>query len=137
MGTNDTNSHPNERPAHRVRLEGFWIDETLVTNAQFARFLKATAYRTTAERKPEWEELKRQPAGTPPPDPSLLVAGSLVYTPPSRPVPLDDMSNWWRWVPGASWRHPEGPHSDIRGRENDPVVQVSSRRTERSSRPAS
>jgi len=70
MGTSDANSHPNERPAHRVRLEGFWIDETLVTNAQFARFVKATGYRTTAEQKPEWEELKKQlPPGTPPPDP--------------------------------------------------------------------
>ena len=126
MGTSDPDSHPNERPTHLVRLEGFWIDETLVTNAQFARFVKATGWRTTAERKPEWEELKKQlPPGTLRPDASMLVPGSLVYSPPSQPVPLDDLANWWRWVPGASWRHPEGPGSDIQGRDNEPVVQVS------------
>jgi len=126
MGTDSSNSQVNERPAHRVRLEGFWIDETPVTNAQFARFVKATGYETTAERAPVWEELKKQlPPGTPKPDPGQLVPGSLVYSPPAQPVPLDDMSNWWRWVPGASWRHPEGPASDLQGRESEPVVQVS------------
>ena len=126
MGTSDPQSFPNERPAHRVRLEGFWIDETLVTNDQFARFVKATSYRTTAERKPDWEELKKQlPPETPKPDASMLVPGSLVYSPPAQPVSLDDMSGWWRWVPGASWRHPEGPGSNIEGRGNEPVVQVS------------
>jgi formylglycine-generating enzyme required for sulfatase activity len=126
MGTDSPNSMPNERPAHRVRLEGFWIDETPVTNAQFARFVGATGYKTTAERKPVWEELRKQlPPGTPKPDPAKLVPGSLVYSPPDRPVPLDDLSNWWRWVPGASWRHPEGPESDIRGQDRYPVVQVS------------
>src|SRR5262249_53767584 len=126
MGTDDLQSMSNERPAHRVRLDGFWIDETLVTNAQFARFVKATGYVTTAERKPEWEELKKQlPPGTPRPDASQLVPGSLVYSPPSDPVPTDDLANWWRWVPGASWRHPEGPRSGIQGRDSEPVVQVS------------
>jgi formylglycine-generating enzyme required for sulfatase activity len=126
MGTDDSQSMPNERPAHRVRLNGFWIDETLVTNAQFARFVKATGYVTTAERKPEWEELKKQlPPGTPKPDARQLVPGSLVYSPPSHPVPTSDLANWWRWVPGASWQHPEGPGSAIKGRENEPVVQVS------------
>jgi formylglycine-generating enzyme len=126
MGTDDPNSMPNERPSHRVHLEGFWIDETPVTNGQFAKFMKATRYVTTAERKPDWEELKKQlPRGTPKPDAAMLVPGSLVYTPPSQPVPLDDMANWWRWVPGASWSHPEGPGTDIRGRDDEPVVQVS------------
>src|SRR6516162_4835412 len=126
MGTDDPQSFPNERPAHRVRLPGFWIDETVVTNAQFARFVRATGYKTTAERKPVWEELKKElPPGTPKPDPAQLVPGSLVYSPPDHPVPLDDMSNWWRWVPGASWRHPEGPGTDIHGRDEEPVVQVS------------
>ena len=126
MGTDSGQSMANERPAHRVRLDGFWIDETPVTNAEFARFVKATRYETTAERAPKWEELRKQlPPGTPKPDASQLVPGSLVYTPPSQPVPLDDMSGWWRWVPGASWRHPEGPQSTIDGREAEPVVQVS------------
>jgi formylglycine-generating enzyme len=126
MGTNDVRSFPNERPAHRVHVEGFWIDEHNVTNAEFAKFVEATGYVTTAERKPDWEELKKElPPGTPKPDESVLVAGSLVFTPTSGPVPLNDLSAWWRWVPGASWRHPEGPGSTIAGRENHPVVQVS------------
>jgi formylglycine-generating enzyme len=126
MGTNDVSSFPNERPAHRVRVEGFWIDEHDVTNAEFAKFVEATRYVTTAEKKPDWEELKKQlPPGTPKPDDSVLVAGSLVFTPTSRPVPLNDLSAWWRWVPGACWCHLEGPTSNIRGREEHPVVQVS------------
>ena len=126
MGTNDVRSFPNERPAHRVRVEGFWIDEHDVTNAEFTKFVEATGYVTTAETKPNWEELKKQlPAGTPKPDDSVLVAGSLVFTPTPRPVPLNDLSAWWRWVPGACWRHPEGPDSDIAGSETHPVVQVS------------
>jgi formylglycine-generating enzyme len=126
MGTDDVRSMPNERPAHRVRVAGFWIDEHPVTNAEFRRFVDATGYVTTAERKPDWEELKKElPPGTPRPDDSKLVPGSLVFTPPSHPVPLDDLSAWWTWTPGASWQHPEGPRSDLRGRENHPVVQVS------------
>jgi sulfatase modifying factor 1 len=126
MGTNDVRSFPNERPAHKVQVEGFWIDEHDVTNAEFAKFVEATGYVTTAEKKPDWEELKRQlPPDTPKPDDSVLVAGSLVFTPTSRPVPLNDLSAWWRWVPGACWRHPEGPSTNIIERENHPVVQVS------------
>ena len=126
MGTNDVRSFPNERPAHRVHVEGFWIDEHDVTNAEFAKFVEATGYITTAEKKPDWEELKKQlPADTPKPDDSVLVAGSLVFTPTPQRVPLNDLSAWWRWVPGACWRHPEGPDSNITGRENHPVVQVS------------
>jgi formylglycine-generating enzyme len=126
MGTSDPASFPNERPAHRVQVDGFWIDEHDVTNAEFAKFVEATSYVTTAEKKPDWEELKKElPPDTPKPDDSVLVAGSLVFTPTSRPVPLDDLSAWWRWVPGACWRHPEGPDSSIAGREKHPVVQVS------------
>jgi formylglycine-generating enzyme len=122
----DASSFPNERPAHRVRVEGLWIDEHDVTNAEFAKFVEATGYVTTAEKKPNWEELKKQlPPGTPKPDDTVLVAGSLVFTPTTRPVPLNDLSAWWRWVPGAYWRHPEGPDSDIAERESHPVVQVS------------
>src|SRR5262249_45243093 len=126
MGTANPSRMVNERPAHRVRVDGFWMDVTTVTNAQFREFVKATGYVTVAERKPEWEELKKQlPPGTPKPDDSLLVAGSMVFTPSKGPVDLRQMANFWRWMPGASWKHPEGPNSNLDGRENHPVVQVS------------
>jgi formylglycine-generating enzyme required for sulfatase activity len=105
------------RPIHTVDLDGFWMDRTPVTNAEFARFVRATGYRTVAERKPDPKEYPGVP-------PDKLVPGSLVFSPPSRAVTLDDVSQWWRYVPSASWRHPEGPGSSIAGRENHPVVQV-------------
>jgi formylglycine-generating enzyme required for sulfatase activity len=81
---------------------------------------------TTAERKPDREEIKKQvPPGTPKPSDEMLVPGSLVFTPPSHPVPLNDLSGWWSWTPGASWRHPQGSRSTIGGLENHPVVQIS------------
>jgi sulfatase modifying factor 1 len=126
MGTNDKESFPNERPAHLVQVQGFWIDELDVTNAEFSKFVEATGYVTTAERKIDWEDLKKElPPGTPKPDDSALAPGALVFTPTAGPVPLNDLSAWWRWVHGANWRHPEGPESSIQGRENHPVVQVS------------
>jgi formylglycine-generating enzyme required for sulfatase activity len=126
MGTNDKESFPSERPAHLVQVEGFWMDEYDVTDAEFAKFVQATGYPTTAERPVNWEELKEElPPGTPKPDDGALAPGSLVFIPTSGPVPLNDLSAWWRWVPGANWRHPEGPGSSIQGRENHPVVQVS------------
>ena len=126
MGTDDPHSMHNERPAHRVKVDGFWMDEHDVTNAEFRKFVEATGYVTTAERKPDWEEMKKQlPPGTPKPDDRVLVAGALVFTPTDHPVPLDDLSAWWRWTPGANWRHPEGPGSSIDGKHNYPVVQVS------------
>ena len=126
MGTNDKESFPNERPAHPVQVQGFWMDEHDVTNAEFSKFVEATRYVTTAERKINWEILKKElPPGTPKPDDSALAPGSLVFTPTAGPVPLNDLSAWWRWVHGANWRHPEGPESSIQGRENHPVVQVS------------
>jgi formylglycine-generating enzyme required for sulfatase activity len=126
MGTDDAKSMANERPAHRVRVDGFWMDRHDVTNAEFRKFVRATGYVTTAERKPDWEELKKQlPPGTKKPDASRLVPGSLVFTRTRGPVPLNDLSRWWRWVPGASWRHPEGPGSDFKGKDDHPVVQVS------------
>jgi formylglycine-generating enzyme required for sulfatase activity len=126
MGSDDPRSMENERPAHRVRVDGFWMDEHPVTNAEFGEFVAATGYVTDAERAPDWEELKKQlPPGTPPPDARMLVPGSLVFAPPSAPVPLDDLSQWWRWTPGASWRHPERPASTLEHREAHPVVQVS------------
>ncbi|HTU25603.1 MAG TPA: formylglycine-generating enzyme family protein [Pirellulales bacterium] len=126
MGSDLEDARRDEQPVHRVRVSGFWIDATEVTNAQFARFVDATGYVTTAERKPELEEIMRQvPPGTPEPPPEKLVAGSMVFHPTETAVPLDDISQWWNWVAGADWRHPEGPGSNTSGRENHPVVQVS------------
>ena len=126
MGTDASHGMLNERPAHRVRVNGFWIDEHPVTNAEFARFVEATRYVTTAEKAPDWEEIRKQvPPGTPKPDASLLVAGSAVFVPPPGPVALDDVSAWWRWMPGADWKHPEGPRSGIDTRAAHPVVHVS------------
>lgn len=126
MGATDDEGRPDEYPAHKVHVSGFWIDEHEVTNKQFAAFVKATGYVTTAEKAPKWEDLKKQlPPGTPKPPDSLLVAASLVFDPPGHAVPLNDASQWWRWVKGADWRHPEGPGSSIEGKDNYPVVQVS------------
>jgi sulfatase modifying factor 1 len=104
-------------PIHRVSVDGFWMDETDVTNAEFEKFVKATGYLTIAERTPTKEEFPMAP-------PESLVAGSIVFTPTSRPVPLNNHYRWWRYQHGANWRHPEGPQSDIRGKENYPVVQI-------------
>lgn len=126
MGTNEKKSFQNERPAHLVQVQGFWMDEHDVTNAEFSKFVEATGYVTTAERKIDWEDLSKEvPPGTPKPEESALAPGSLVFTPPAGPVPLNDLSAWWGWVHGANWRHPEGPASSIQGKENHPVVQVS------------
>lgn len=126
MGSDNKQAKPSEGPAHKVRLDGFWIDRHDVTNADFARFIAETRYVTTAERKPEWDDLKVQlPAGTPEPHDSVLVPGALVFVGTDRPIPLDDFSQWWAFVPGADWRHPLGPDSTVEGKENHPVVQVS------------
>lgn len=126
MGAADKEGRADEYPQHKVQVSDFWMDATEVTNAQFKKFVEATGYITTAERKPDWEELKKQlPPGTPKPDDSLLVAASLVFTPTATPVPLNNAAQWWRWVKGADWKHPEGPGSSIEGKDNYPVVQVS------------
>ena len=126
MGSDSRLARRNEQPAHTVRLNGFWMDKTDVTNAQFAAFVAATGYVTTAEKKPDWDTLKVQllPGTRKPPDESL-VAGSMVFVGTDQPVPLDDAARWWRFIPGANWRHPAGPDSNIIGKENFPVVQVS------------
>jgi sulfatase modifying factor 1 len=125
MGTNDAEAYPAEKPAVAVKVSGYWMDSREVTNAEFAKFVEATGYITLAERKPVWEDLKNQlPPGTPKPDESVLVPGSLVFSPPSYKVTTDDLSLWWKWVNGANWKNPEGPGSTIEGKENHPVVHV-------------
>lgn len=126
MGAHDNTGRPDEYPLHEVRLDGFWMDATEVTNGQFRQFVAETGYVTTAEQAPDWEELKTQlPPGTPKPADSLLVASSLVFVAPGQPVSLRDAAQWWQWVAGADWQHPQGPGSSIEGRDDDPVVQVS------------
>lgn len=106
--------------------KGFWMDRTEVTNAQFKAFVEETRYVTTAEQVPDWELLKQQvPEGTPKPHDSVFVAASLVFSPPAQAVPLDDPSRWWKWTKAASWKQPQGAGSDLRGKENHPVVHVS------------
>jgi formylglycine-generating enzyme required for sulfatase activity len=116
MGSDDPN-FPDAKPVHKVYVDGFWMDKTTVTNAQFAAFVKATGYVTVAERPVD-------PAQYPGAPPEMLMPGAPVFVAPSGPVPLDSLLNWWRWQPGASWRHPRGPGSDIQGAGNQPIVQV-------------
>ncbi len=126
MGGDNSQASADEYPKHKVQVDGFWIDETEVTNAQFQKFVDATHYITTAEKTPDWEEMKSTlPPGTPKPPDSLMVAASLVFHQTSGPVDLHDYSQWWSWVKGADWKHPEGRGSSIKGKENYPVVQVS------------
>jgi formylglycine-generating enzyme required for sulfatase activity len=115
MGSNDF--YPEERPVHHATVAGFWIETCPVTNAAFRRFVKATGYITVAE-------CALNPADFPGADPAMLAPGALVFRNPGRPVSLHDVRQWWMYVPGASWRHPEGPGSTLDGRERHPVVQV-------------
>jgi formylglycine-generating enzyme required for sulfatase activity len=125
MGTDDPHFGRVERPAHRVRVGGFWMDATEITNAQFSLFAEATGYVTLAEKPVDWEELRKQlPPGTPKPADDSLLPGSLVFVQPCGPVMLGNPGAWWRWTPGACWRHPEGPASSIASRMNHPVVQI-------------
>lgn len=126
MGSDGKDSRKDEKPIHQVRVDGFWMDVTPVTNRQFQQFVEATGYVTTAEKAPSLEEIMSQvPPGTPPPAPELLVAASLVFKPTSAPVSLTNLRQWWEWKPGANWKHPLGPQSSIEGKEDHPVVQIS------------
>jgi sulfatase modifying factor 1 len=126
MGADNKQASADEYPKHKVTVNCFWIDVTEVTNAQFAKFVLSTNYVTTAERKPDWNELKKQvPPGTPKPDESLLVPASLVFSAPTHAVELNDYSQWWVWKKGADWKHPRGAGSNLKGKENYPVVQIS------------
>lgn len=126
MGSDNKESKNDEKPPHKVKVDGFWLDETPVTNRQFKEFVDATGYVTTAEKAPTLEEIMKQvPPGTPPPGPELLVPASLVFKPSSGPMSLRNHFAWWEWKPGADWKHPLGPGSSIGGKEDHPVVQVS------------
>jgi sulfatase modifying factor 1 len=109
--------YPEERPVHRVTVDGFWIDEHPVTAADFRRFVRETGYTTVAERPLD-------PVNYPDADPDLLVPGSLVFRKSGGPVSLDDVRNWWEYVPGAFWKKPGGTGTTINGRDRHPVVQV-------------
>ncbi|MEK6782448.1 MAG: formylglycine-generating enzyme family protein [Bacteroidota bacterium] len=125
MGGTEAEPPNSALPIHNVKVDGFWMDETEVTNAQFKIFVEATGYKTVAERPLDWEELKKQvPPGTPKPGDDVLQSGSMVFTPPAKPVMLNDYSQWWSWVVGANWQHPEGPASSIEGKEKYPVVHI-------------
>lgn len=126
MGGDNNQADPDELPKHSVTVSSFYMDETEVTNAQFKKFVDATGYITTAEKAPNWEEMKKDlPAGTAKPHDSLLVAASLVFKSSNQPVNLNDYSQWWSWQKGANWKHPQGPNSNIKGKENYPVVHIS------------
>ncbi len=109
--------YPEERPAHRVRIDAFYIDQHTVTNSEFAAFADATGYISFAERPID-------PTLYPDALPELLKPGSAVFRMPPRPLRPRDLRDWWAYVPGADWRHPEGPVSGIAGRENEPVVHI-------------
>ena len=125
MGANDSpdmdevgmKATEDARPIHRVYVDGFFMDKTDVTNAQFAAFVSATGYVTIAERMPRAEDFPGAP-------PESLVPGSAVFSPPNHPVRLDDYLQWWDYVAGANWRHPLGPKSDLKEKDNYPVVHI-------------
>jgi formylglycine-generating enzyme required for sulfatase activity len=126
MGGDNNQADADEYPKHKVQVSAFYMDITEVTNAQFKNFADATGYITTAEKKPDWEEMKKTlPPGTAKPDESMLVAASLVFKQSEGPVDLKDYNQWWAWEKGADWKHPQGKNSTIAGKENYPVVQIS------------
>ena len=112
-----TDSYPDALPKHSVTVKSFWMDEHEVTNAEFAKFVQETGYKTVAERPLNPTDYPGVPAAN-------LVAGSAVFTPPTQRVGLDNPLQWWEYVAGANWKYPKGPNSNIKGHENEPVVQV-------------
>ncbi len=111
------NFYPEEAPVRQVRVDGFWIDETPVTNREFARFVEATGYRTLAETAPDPRDYPGMP-------PEMAQAGSLLFQRTATPVDLHDHGQWWTFAFGADWRHPLGPDSGLEGLEDHPVVHV-------------
>jgi sulfatase modifying factor 1 len=115
MGSNDF--YPEERPIRTVRVDGFWMDTCVVTNAQFARFIALTGYVTLAERGLNPADFPGAPAEN-------LVPGSMLFRKTAAAVDLRNFANWWIWAPGTSWRFPHGPTSSLRGLELHPVVHL-------------
>ena len=115
MGSGDF--YPEERPIHEVAVSDLWVDEHPVTNAQFRRFVKATGHLTVAEHAPDAADFPGAAAAD-------LVPGSLVFVGSKGPIPLDDWTRWWAWVPETNWRHPYGPDSTLDGRDLHPVLHV-------------
>ena len=114
-----------ELPQHRVKVNGFYMDIHEVTNAQFSAFVASTGYKTVAEQEIDWNILKKQlPEHTPKPNADVLQPGSMVFFQSDDIYNLIDISQWWQWTKGADWQHPKGPKSNIRGKENDPVVHI-------------
>lgn len=126
MGASDNQwSLKREYPKHKVKVNGFFMDIHEVTNAQFTAFVNATGYKTIAEKPIDWEIMKLQvPPGTPKPNDEILKPGSMVFNPPESVSNLIDFSQWWKWTKGADWKHPNGPESNISGKENFPVVHI-------------
>lgn len=112
-----TSKFSDSKPIHKVEVSSFYIDRHEVTNEQFGAFVEATGYITIAEKP-------LNPADFPDADPELLKAGGTVFTAPAQVRDLHNAMQWWSYVPGANWRHPEGPESNIKGKERHPVVQI-------------
>jgi formylglycine-generating enzyme required for sulfatase activity len=115
--------YQEEAPSHHISVAGFWIDCAPVTNRQFRKFVNETDYVTLAENPPD-------PKDYPGALPHMLMAGSLVFTPPKHPVDLRDWSQWWKFKFGGDWRRPYGPRSSISGLADHPVVHVAYRDAE-------
>lgn len=125
MGSSKDYAEVDEGPEIEVTVDPFFMDETEVTNADFKKFVEETGYVTVAERFVDWELIKKDlPPETPKPHDSLLVPGALVFTPPSQRVPLDNYYNWWSWINGINWKHPNGTNSSIEDKLNYPVVYI-------------
>ncbi len=125
MGSVAQYAESDEGPELHVKLDPFFMDETEVTNAEYSEFVKATGYVTIAERPIDWEQIKKDlPSGTTKPHDSILQPGSMIFSPPNYAVNLNDFSQWWGWVIATDWKHPQGPDSNIDGKDNYPVVHI-------------
>ena len=124
--SHDAMALPREKQNFKVSLDGFFMDATEVTIAQFAKFIEETGYITVAERPIDWEEMKKElPVGTARPHDSLLQPGSLTFKKVyDENINLRDISRWWHWTLGANWKHPQGADSSIEGKDNYPVVHI-------------
>jgi sulfatase modifying factor 1 len=126
MGSDAIDARKDQKPAHKVHINSFYMDTTPVTNREFKAFVDATGYVTTAEMPPKLEDIMSQvPPGTTPPSQESLVAASLVFKPTDGPVALNNSNKWWEWKKGANWKHPLGPSSTITGKDDHPVVHIS------------